>query len=65
MSPVDDSWTDEQKAAYHQGQADAHSQSKLTLDDIRQMSTAEIMARKNEVDSVLRNPTRQVSDDDD
>lgn len=62
--PIDESWSDEQKAAYHQGQVDARTKPKLTLDDIRQMSTADIMARKHEVDAVLREPREQVSDDD-
>jgi transcription antitermination factor NusA-like protein len=36
----------------------------LTLADIRQMSTKEIMARKREVDKVLAEPNRASDDDD-
>jgi hypothetical protein len=64
MSPVDDNWSDEQKAAYHQGAQEALERPKLTLADIRQMSTQEIMSRKREVDAVLRQPREQVNDDD-
>ncbi len=64
MTPIDDSWTDAEKAAYHRGQADALEKPKLTLADIRAMDAKEIMARKREVDDVLRNPVATQGDDD-
>jgi hypothetical protein len=64
MTPIDDNWSDEQKAIYHQGQADALAKPKLTLADIRAMSTAEVAARMPEVREVLRRKDDPSDDDD-
>jgi hypothetical protein len=57
--------TDAEREAYMAGKADTEKKQRdpLTLADIRQMSTKEVMDRKREVDKVLAEP-KKASDDD-
>jgi hypothetical protein len=55
--------SDDEKRAYAAG-LNASTRPPLTRDEIRSMSAQEIMARKREVDEVLKRGVEVVSDDD-
>lgn len=59
--------SDAEKKAYARGVADTAAKladPPLTIEDVRNMSVAEIVKRKREVDEVLRRPRERVKDDE-